>query len=255
MIEVKGLYHRYSSGGVFVLQNVSFRVNNGQIVALLGVNGSGKTTSMNIITGFLRPTGGVALVDRINSSINPWKVRERIGYLPEEVYLYGSLSGREFLEFVASIRHCDIENAYHLCKALNMFDSLDQQIATYSGGMKRKLQLVSAIMHAPPNVILDEPTNAMDPRSTRVVRDLIIGMKKRGVAILFSTHILEVAEKLADYIYIIHRGRIVAEGTMSELKKLAQENANLEDIFISLTGGVDEQEVAAFLSAFEGVSK
>jgi ABC-2 type transport system ATP-binding protein len=176
-------------------------------------------------------------------------VRRAVGFVPESPFLYDKLTGREFLDFSASLFGVrdGFARAEQLLRLFELNDRGNDLIEGYSRGMRQKIGLAGVLMHDPAVMLLDEPTNSLDPRSARIVKDLLGGLRDRGHAIMLSTHVLEIAEQLADRVAIIDHGRIVAQGTLAELR--AGGNETLEDVFLRLTGGVEEQELARYLAS------
>jgi ABC-2 type transport system ATP-binding protein len=219
----------------------------GEIYGLLGPNGAGKTTAIKTILGLLEPTAGWIRVGGFDPTKNPIEAKSRIGYVAENPIVYDSLSPRDFLEFVASIRKIDqaIANEVltHLADAFDMEQYYDSPIATLSLGLKQKVALIASLMHQPPVLLLDEPLNGLDAKSGRIVKDLVSFHAQKGGAVLFSTHIMEVAEQVCTRIGIMYQGRVVAEGTLDQLRaKTEGKGGTLEEVFLKLTHG--ESEVA-----------
>lgn len=245
LIEASELTKQF--GSVKALTGLSFRVMPGEIYGLLGPNGAGKTTTIKVITGLVEPTSGSVTVEGFNPIKNPIEVKSRIGYVAEKPTLYESLSSRDFLEFVASIRKIDQKAANRiitqLADAFDMEKYFDAPIATLSMGMKQKVALIASLVHQPPILLLDEPLSGLDAKSSRIVKDLLSLHTQKGGAILFSTHIMEVAEHLCTRIGIIYHGKLVAEGTLDQLKsKSGNKSETLENLFLKLTN--EETEVA-----------
>ena len=241
----KGLIKKFKEK--VVVNNVDLNVKSNEVVGLLGPNGAGKTTTIKAIMGLIEPTSGTVKVggfDPVNNSI---EVKSRIGYVAEKPILYDSLSTRDFLEFVASIRKIEETTASRivnqLADAFGMEKYFDAPIATLSMGMKQKVALIASLIHQPPVLLLDEPLSGLDAKSSRIVKDLLLLHTQKDGAVLFSTHIMEVAEHLCTRIGIIYQGKIVAEGTLDQLKnKTGNKNETLEDLFLKLTN--EETEVA-----------
>jgi len=219
----------------------------GEIYGLLGPNGAGKTTTIKVITGLVEPTSGWVKIGGFDPVKNPIEVKSRIGYVAEKPILYESLSSRDFLEFVASIRKIE-QNATNrvvtqLADAFDMAKYFDAPIATLSMGMKQKVALIASLVHQPPVLLLDEPLSGIDAKSSRLVKELLSLHTQKGGAVLFSTHIMEVAEHLCTRIGIIYQGKIIAEGTLDQLKsKTGNKSETLEEVFLKLTN--EETEVA-----------
>jgi len=245
LIETSGLFKQF--GSVQALAGLDLRVMPGEIYGLLGPNGAGKTTAIRIITGLVEPTSGWVKVAGFDPAKNPIEVKSKIGYVAENPILYESLSPRDFFEFVASIRKINQDTANRmvtrLAEAFNMVEYFDSPIATLSLGMKQKVALIAAFFHQPSILLLDEPLNGLDAKSSRIVKDLVSLHAQRGGAVLFSTHIMEVAEHICTRIGIIYEGKVIAEGTLDQLKsKTGGKSETLEEVFLKLTN--EEAEVA-----------
>ena len=245
LIEASELTKKF--GSVQALTGLNFRVMPGEIYGLLGPNGAGKTTTIKVITGLLEPTSGWVKVGGFDPAKNPIEVKSRIGYVAETPILYESLSSRDFLEFVASIRKIDQNTVNRiitqLADAFDMAKYFDAPIATLSMGMKQKVAFVASIIHQPPILLLDEPLNGLDAKSSRIIKDLLSLHAKKGGAVLFSTHIMEVAEHICTRIGIIYQGKVIAEGTLDQLKSRTEgKSGTLEEVFLKLTN--EEMEVA-----------
>ena len=234
-------------GSVQALTDVNLRIGPGEIYGLLGPNGAGKTTTIKTILGLLEPTSGWIKVLGMNPLTNPIEVKSKIGYVAENPMVYDSLSPRDFLEFVASIRKVDRvttdQMIAQLASAFDMSQYFDSPIATLSLGMKQKVALIASLVHQPPVLLLDEPLNGLDAKSSRIVKDLVSFHAQKGGAVLFSTHIMEVAEQICTRIGVIHQGRVIAEGTLDQLRsKTESAGDTLEEVFLKLTH--EESEVA-----------
>ena len=227
----------------------------GEIYGLLGPNGAGKSTLIRIIAGLVQPTSGSVRVMGLDNAADPVAVKSKIGYVSENSMLYESLSPRDFFEFVASVRKIDKRMANdrveRLVPAFALEQFYDSPIATLSMGTRQKVSIIAALLHEPSLLLLDEPLNGLDAKASRIVKDMIsLHTRKNNGAVLFSTHIMEVAENVCDRIGIIHEGKIVAEGTLEELRRKASEiavaangsaqesvgtAATLEEVFLKLT--------------------
>jgi len=243
-------------GAVKALAGLNLRVMSGEIYGLLGPNGAGKSTMIKIINGLAEPTSGHLKVLGLDPERSPVEVKARIGYVPETTMLYESLSPRDFFEFVASVRHLDKRTAdvrvSKLAEAFGLEDYYDSPIATLSMGTKQKVTIIASLIHDPALLVLDEPLNGLDAKSSRIFKDLIsLQAQKPGGAVLFSTHIMEVAEHLCTRIGIIYEGRIVAEGSLEQLRASASKpgggQATLEEVFLRLTH--EEEEVTETVKA------
>lgn len=245
LIETSGLSKQF--GSVQALVGLDLRIMAGEIYGLLGPNGAGKTTTIKILTGLVEPTLGWVKVDGFDPVENPIEVKSRIGYVAESPILYESLSPRDFLEFVASVRKIEqgvaSQRVSQLAEAFGMAEYFDSPIATLSLGMKQKVALIASFVHQPSILLLDEPLNGLDAKSSRIVKDLVSLHVQKGGAVLFSTHIMEVAEHICTRIGIIHQGKLIAEGTLDQLRsKAGGKNETLEEVLLKLTD--EEVEVA-----------
>lgn len=248
VIQVKGLVKYF--GEVIAVNNLSFEVRSGEVYGLLGPNGAGKTTTVKIICGLLKPTSGEVKVFGISPVDNPIEVKKRIGYVPEDVVLYESLTPRELFEFISSVRNLSMDVSFKigsLVDAFNIRQYYDSPIATLSTGTKQKVAIIAALLHDPPLLVLDEPLRGLDVRSSKIFKELLSIHIENGGAVLLSTHIMELAEHLCTRVGIIDKGRLVAEGTVDELRQLIHKaGASLEEIFLKTTE--QEEEVAEVVS-------
>ena len=227
-------------GEVKAVNGISFEVHKGEIFGLLGPNGAGKTTTIKLLLGLLEPNEGEMSVFGLNPERNEVAIKRRIGYVSEEPLIFKSLTPKDLFNFVASIRGLDANKTTNLAKEylenLDAIEYYDQLIATLSHGNKQKLQIIAAILHEPDLLILDEPIAGLDAKSVRVVKSIIELHTQRGGTVLFSTHIMEIAQELCDRIGIINKGKIVGIGTIEELRQQADKvGASLEDVFLRLT--------------------
>ena len=250
IIRASGLTKRF--GKLVAVRGVTLEVDAGQVFGFLGPNGAGKTTTIRMLTGLVRPTSGSALVAGFDVDQEPREVKRRVGYLAETPYLYPKLTGREFLAFMGGLYEVPPkvtrQRAEALLSLFELADKADELVETYSHGMRQKLALAGAMLHDPPVLFLDEPTSGLDPRSARLVKDLLVALVGQGHTVFLSTHVLEIAEQLCHRVGIIDHGRVVATGTLDELRDQAQSEAySLEDVFLQLTGGGEERELAAYL--------
>lgn len=237
------------------LKGVSFKVRKGEIFGLLGPNGAGKTTTIKILVGLLEPDGGTVRVLGKSPVSDPIYVKSVVGYVPEEVMLYNSLTPREFLEFVISVRRLNneaIELAKTLSKSFGLDKYWDQPIATLSQGNKQKVAIIAALVHRPEILILDEPIKGLDAKSAKLFKELIRMHVENGGSVIFSTHIMDIAASICDRIAIIHEGKILAQGTMNELIEMTGgENKTLEEVFLELTR--EKEEIKHMLEELKGV--
>jgi len=241
-----------SFGSRQAVANVTFTVQGGEVLGLLGPNGSGKSTLMKTIVGIIKPDAGSIQVLGTNVATDPVTVKRMIGYVPEAPRLYEFLSGVEYLDFVADVHGLAKgerqERILEFLKALDLEGRENELIHGYSQGMKQKLAIAAALLHHPRVLILDEPLNALDPRSARIVKEVIHKFRNNGVPTIFSTHVLEIADAICDRIIIMYDGRIIAEGTTQELKtKAGSAGSTLEEVFLKLTGTSDTREIVEAL--------
>lgn len=212
-----------SFGAIRAVDSVSFEVRPGEIYGLLGPNGAGKTTTISMISGLLRPDAGEVIVDGTPFASNPQRAKRVMGVVPQELALYEELSGRENLEFwgrIAGLKAREAKaRATELLQALSLADRAKDAVKTYSGGMKRRINIGCALLHRPKLLLLDEPTVGIDPQARMNILEFIRGLRESGTAILYTTHYLEEAESLCQRIGIIDHGRVLAEGTLSELQE------------------------------------
>ena len=250
LIETRNLIKSY--GDKVAVNNVSFDVYGGEVFGFLGPNGAGKTTTIKMIVGLLQPTSGTVKVAGYDVQKQPLFAKAASGYVPDTPNLYAKLTGRELLQFVGDLYNLDrSQAARRIDELLRMFDlsgAGDDTFDSYSHGMQQKTSLAAALMHDPKVLILDEPTVGLDPKSARLIKDILRQLADRGSAVMLSTHILEIAERMCDRIGIINKGELIAVGTMDELRKLGTEGqSSLEDIFLGLTGGAEEMEMTEIL--------
>ncbi len=250
MIEAITLTRKFSE--FIAVDRLSFQVRPGEIYGLLGPNGSGKTTTMRMLLGLLKPTMGTARINGFDVQENTVEAKRFMGYVPEEAILPERLTGWEYINYVGDIWRVPRgserdEEIDELLTLLDIKDASDDLIETYSKGMARKIGIVAALIHTPKVLILDEVQAGIDPRGAATIKEILGGLRDRGTTILMSTHVLEIAERMCDRIGIINEGKMIAEGTMAELRLKAKGQQSLEDIFLNLTGGPDMQRIAAFL--------
>ncbi len=226
------------------VERLSLEVRAGEVFAFLGPNGAGKTTTIKLMVGLLLPDEGSVFICGHRMGTDGRAAKAHLGYVPDQPFLYDKLTGREFLEFVANMYGLPRDEAWgrltRFAERLRLEETLDRLTEGYSHGMKQKVALAAALLHEPRVLIVDEPMVGLDPWAARTVRELFRARANAGGTVFLSTHTLDVAEALADRIAIIHRGRIVAQGTLEELRRLRTEQQRLEDIFLTLT----EEEAA-----------
>lgn len=243
MIEIKELSKHFKK--VKAVDSISFKVNKGEIVGLLGENGAGKTTTLRMLATMLKPTSGTANICGFDIVKESSKVRGEIGILfGGEVGLYDRLTGRENISYFAELNGMSKDEAArsieYLIKMLDMGEYIDRRVGKFSRGMKQKIAIARSIVHEPSVMFFDEPTMGLDVTAAKIVQDFILKCKEQGKAIIFSSHTMSEVEKLCDRIVIIHKGSIVAEGTVDSFKA-KYNNDDMEDIFMELVGGGSEK--------------
>ena len=233
MLEIKNFTKIYSNGKVAV-DNISLNVEKGDIFAFIGPNGAGKTTTIKSVVGINDFNSGEILIDGINIVKNPIECKKVLAYIPDNPDIYESLTGVQYLELVADIFKISKQERNALAKEyatlLEIEKDLSSPISTYSHGMKQKLVLISALIHKPKLIVMDEPFVGLDPKASFAVKEIMRKLVGDGSAIFFSTHVLEVAEKICNKVAIIKDGKIIAYGTMEEVKK----DKSLEKVFLEL---------------------
>ncbi len=231
-------------GDKVAVNDLSLCVRAGELFAFLGPNGAGKTTTIKMIAGLLAPDEGSIAVCGHPMARDGQEAKAQLAYVPDLPFLYDKLTGREFIDFVGEmygLARRDIDaRRERLARRLGMTDFLGQLTDTYSHGMKQKTVLAAALLHEPKVLVIDEPLVGLDPRTVRTVKDLFVELKNAGAAVFMSTHTLEVAEAVADRIGIIHRGRLVACGTLAEIRAEAARSGSLEEIFLALTADPED---------------
>jgi len=245
-VELRNVAKRYNE--IVAVNNVDLAIAPGEIFGLLGPNGSGKSTLLKMLLGLVQSDTGSVRVLGLDVKEDPVSVKKLVGYAPEAPRLYEFLTGIEFLDFIGDIYGMQTEekrtriNEY--LKALQLDGREGDMISSYSEGMKQKIALISAFLHRPKLLILDEPLNALDPRTARIVKDFLQKLKLQGVTTIMSTHILEIAQAVCDRIGIMYQGRLLALGNMDELRQMSKmPGSDLEDIFLKLTGTSDVRAI------------
>jgi len=231
---------RKSFGAFEVLKGIDLEVQRGELFGFLGPNGAGKTTTIRIVTGLLLPSSGTVEVAGWDVQKDPYEVKRRVGYVPDRAYLYDKLTGGELIEFVGHLYGLEPAvaraEARPIVELLDLGGWMDELVEAYSHGMRQKLAMIVSLLHRPEVLVIDEPMVGLDPRSARRVKTLLRELVDRGTTVFLSTHTLEVAEALCSRIAIIQRGRIIAQGTMDELRSESMhDDGSLEAIFLRLT--------------------
>jgi len=237
-ISVRGLTKLFR--GTPAVSDLSMSVARGRFFGFLGPNGAGKSTTIKMLTGLLRPTSGAIVIEGLPLEANLLAVKGLIGVLPEELFLYERLTGEEYLHFAGRMyglsRDETRKRSEELLEFLSLADERAKLVVDYSQGMRKKLALAAALIHSPRVLFLDEPLNGIDPVSGRIVTDLLTRLARKGVTLFFTSHVLDVVERLCDEVAIIDRGKLIAQGTLEEIRRQRelQASASLEDVFLKL---------------------
>jgi ABC-2 type transport system ATP-binding protein len=246
MIQLENLTKTYPT--ITAVNNISLKVEKGELFGFLGPNGAGKTTTIKMMTGLVKPTSGSIFINGWCMAQDPNEVKKITGFIPDRPFLYGKLTGREFLSFVGRLYALKndeiIKRLEPLLNLFEMQDYVDNLIESFSHGMKQRLIMASALIHKPRLLIVDEPMVGLDPKGARLVKKIFREVCSKGTTIFMSTHTLEIAEDMCDRIGIIQNGTIVDVGTIKELReRTGSEGKKLESIFFKLTGGDEIVEV------------
>ena len=251
MIRLSQLTKRF--GRFTAVDAIDLHVPSGELFGFLGPNGAGKTTSLRMIAGILKPSSGTVHIGGVDVAANPTAAKAKLGFIPDRPFIYEKLTGTEFLRFVAglygqagpAVEH----RARELLALFDLEEWRDELVESYSHGMRQKLIISSAFVHRPEVIVVDEPHVGLDPKSIKILRDLFREYVRRGHTIMMSTHTLDAAESLCDRIAIVNGGKIVACGTMGELRSGAQHGSGLEEIFLRLTGQQSARNLVDVLDA------
>lgn len=227
-------------GNVLAVDNITLNVDKGEVFGFLGPNGAGKTTTINMLIGMLMPTTGKVYIDGIDVVKDPVKAKSHIGYVPDKPNIYEKLTALEIVMFVAKVYGIDENKAYEramdLFRKFEIHDRINDLVGSYSHGMKQKVVITSALIHDPDVIFLDEPTVGLDPKSARLIKDILKDLAREGKTVFITTHILDIAEKMCDRVGIIKKGKLLAVGSLDELRSLTRDtDASLEDLFLELT--------------------
>jgi ABC-2 type transport system ATP-binding protein len=248
VIDIRGLVKRYDRRTA--VDGLTLQVPAGSCYALLGPNGAGKTTTVKVLTGLVRPDQGRVFVAGHDIRLSGDAARGQLGYVPDQPYLYEKLSGREFLVFVGRMYGLPVPDVQkgiaELAERFELLPFMDELAESYSHGMRQRVVFASALLHRPKVLVVDEPTVGLDPKSIRLIKDLLREQAKRGAAVLMSTHILDVAEAVADRVGIMSHGRLLAEGSPAEIRSRVGSGASLEDAFLALTDEGPRRRVSDF---------
>lgn len=240
MIDFDHVVKRYGKSNVCAVDDLTLHVGKGKVFGFIGPNGAGKTTTIRLLTGILQPTSGQVEIGGVSMAKNPIEAKRLIGFVPDAHELYDRLTGMEYLNFMADVYGVSAaDRKNHIEKYLSLMeleDAVNEQIKSYSRGMKQKLTIIGALIHQPPVWVLDEPMVGLDPRASHILKEEMRAHCEKGNTVFFSTHVLEVAEKLCDEIAIIDRGQVVAQGNLEQLRS-GETGASLEQLFLQLTEG------------------
>ncbi len=240
MIELKNLTKTF--GNVVAVNRLNLSVSKGEIFGFIGPNGAGKTTTLRMMGGVLAPTEGTVVIDGMNMADKPEEAKKRIGYIPDRPFLYEKLTGMEFMRFTADLYGVEKgifdRKSEEMLRQFSLFHWADELIESYSHGMKQRLIISAALLHDPKVIVVDEPMVGLDPAGIKMVKGLFRDLAKLGTTLFMSTHTLTVAEDVCDRIGIIHKGVLIATGTIGELRHRAQvQEGDLEEVFLILTEG------------------
>jgi ABC-2 type transport system ATP-binding protein len=252
LIRLTQLTKRY--GKFTAVDNIDLAIPSGELFGFLGPNGAGKTTTFRMIAGILRPTSGTVEIGGVDIARRPLEAKARLGFIPDRPFVYDKLTGGEFLRFAAALygqQGPAVER--RIDELLELFELSrwkDELTESYSHGMRQKLIISGALVHRPEVIVVDEPMVGLDPKSSRLLKDLFRQFVNRGGTVLMSTHTLEVAETMCDRIAIVHGGKIVAQGTMAEVQEqTSSEDLGLEELFLKLTGGLRDHQLDTILDS------
>ena len=250
MIRLTNLTKKY--GKFTAVDGIDLEVRRGEVFGFLGPNGAGKTTTMRMIAGILQPTSGRIEIAGDDVAADPLKAKSRLGFIPDRPFVYDKLTGAEFLRFVAALYGQDGDPVERrMDELLDLFELTpwkDELVESYSHGMRQKLIISSALLHRPEVIVVDEPMVGLDPKGQKFLKDLFRAFSDRGGTVLMSTHTLDTVEEMCDRIGIISGGKILACGTMAEVRQqTAGGDARLEELFLRLTGGIIEREMDVIL--------
>ncbi len=240
-------------GNLTAVSKLNLEIKRGEIFGFLGPNGAGKTTTIKMMTGLLKPTSGNVKIMGKDIQENPIDAKKYIGLIPDQPKIYEKLTGVEFLRFMGNIfgmgKEKIEEKIKELLKLFDLAERGEELIQSYSHGMKQKITIAAALIHSPKVLFFDEPTVGLDPKSAKIIKDILRFRAKSGDCIFMSTHILEIAERICDRVGIIQDGKLIAVGDMEELRKLSIEGkGNLEEIFLQLTGGDEHIDIIKSLT-------
>ena len=237
MIELDQLVKKF--GDLLAVNDVSLKIARGEFFALLGPNAAGKTTTIKLLTGLIKPTSGHARICGFDVQAQPLAARQRLAYVPDFPFLYDKLTAWEFFRFIGQMFRLDAvrieKNAQELVERFHLEEFADRTLEGLSHGTRQRIAIVSALLHDPEVFVIDEPMVGLDPQHARVVKDVLKERSLAGMTVLVSTHQLDIAEEMADRIGVIHGGKLIAVGTRDELRRQSGASGALEEIFLALT--------------------
>lgn len=243
MIKIENVSKSYKKG-TKVIDNLNLEIKDGEIFGFLGPNGVGKTTTIKMMTGILETDEGDILIDNISIQKNPVEAKKQFGFVPDSPDMFIKLKGIEYLNFVADIyevpEEIREERIEKFAKKFGIYDSLNSKIQSYSHGMRQKIVIIGVLLHNPKNWIIDEPMTGLDPTSTYELKNIMREHAKNGNSVFFSTHILDVAERLCDRIGIINKGKLLFVGTYEDIKQQLQQDKSLEELYMEITKNEEE---------------
>ena len=246
MIELDHLVKKF--GDLTAVKDVSLKIGQGEFFAMLGPNSAGKTTTIKLLTGLIKPTSGCARICGFDVQTQPLEARKRLAYVPDFPFLYDKLTAWEFFRFIGQMFRLDParinQNAHELVIRFHLSEYLDRPLEGLSHGTRQRIAIVSALLHDPEVFVIDEPMVGLDPQHARVVKDVLKERSLAGMTVLLSTHQLSIAEEMADRIGIINDGKLIAVGSREELRKLSGTSGALEEIFLSLTASANTNTAA-----------
>lgn len=241
MVKVLNVTKSYN-GKINAVNKLNLNIENGKILGLLGPNGAGKTTTIKMITGIIQPTIGDVEINGISITKEPVRAKEQFGYVPDSPDMFLRFTGLEYLNFMADVYNVDVNTRKskieELAKRFEMTTALGDKIQSYSHGMRQKIVVMGVILHDPKIWILDEPLTGLDPKSAFTLKEMMREHADAGNTVIFSTHVLEVAEKVCDEVAIINKGQLIFNGTLEDMRKEFKENESLEEMFLEITENV-----------------
>ena len=253
IVEIHNLQKKY--GKKQVLDGINLEITSGQIIGYIGPNGAGKSTTIKIICGLIGEFEGDITIFGKDLRTQTLEIKKQVGYIPENAVLYESLTPMEFMEFIGEMRSLNLEQTREKAEALmtifEMQQQINQRISTFSKGMRQKVLICSCLLHNPDLIFMDEPLSGLDANSVIMVKEMLMHLAHEGKTIFYSSHLMDVVEKISDRIILLDQGKVIADGSFDELNKLTNDE-NLEKMFTRLTGNTNhEKKAEAFINAFE----